>query len=782
MLIIRVIKVNDTQRKCCVEIGTIGNQEDSIIMNKSAVDRGMFRSTYFRCYTDTESKNGQYSDEFCIPEEAKKEVYSNSSKRYDLLDEQDGLVGVGLRVAPNDVIIGKTTPSTAGNTTDALSGIRQKVLRKDSSTAIKMHEDGIVDSVMITQSQTDRDKRTVRVRVRKTRVPEIGDKFACAPAEARVMTQNGWISIADVTLEHKVCVLDPATDNIKFEHPSAIHKYQHKGKMYKLRSQLVDTTVTPNHRLWIKRRFGAGSKYKDHFEFMTATEVFGRRVKHKKTIQNFVPEQWIGDTFVLPAFVDGHKQERKAKEFDMINWLTFFGIWYAEGWSTETTVYISVNKERVLQSLTQALTHLGIKYGISNDEKLHIYSVQLAAYMHPLSKGAINKQLPEWVWNLNKAQSQHLITSMMLGDGYISKSNNHTYYTSSCVLAEQLTRLCLQAGWSSHMRVPEGRQEGQAVWFASEERFITNNADNWCVTIIKTKLEPEMNHGHTNRQNGQLEEWIDFDGEVYCLTVSSGIFLVEENGKPVFTGNSRSAQKGTVGMLFRQEDMPFTASGMTPDLIINPHCIPSRMTIGQLLETVLNKTRCLSGKDYDATPFQKDLNMEAVGEELKQYGFHPHGWEQMYNGTTGEPMEALIFIGPTYYQRLKHMVADKHHSRATGPIQSLTRQPTEGRSKGGGLRFGEMERDAIIAHGASGFLREKLFSVSDKYSMPVCDKCGFIGKPNKTTCHSCKDGTLYQVDIPYACKLLCQELMAMNIAPRIRVTKDAQGETKIEYC
>lgn len=236
---------------------------------------------------------------------------------------------------------------------------------------------------------------------------------------------------------------------------------------------------------------------------------------------------------------------------------------------------------------------------------------------------------------------------------------------------------------------------------------------------------------------------------------------------------SRSAQKGTVGMMYSQEDMPFTAEGIVPDIIINPHCIPSRMTVNQLLECVLGKVSALSGEYGDASPFTKDsVNVaDKVCEKLNKLGFeregaayNRYGWETMYNGFTGEPMEAKIFIGPTYYQRLKHMVDNKMHARATGRITSLTRQPLEGRSRDGGLRFGEMERDCMIAHGTSAFIQERLCKVSDPFSVPVCmnPKCGMItASPDQ--CHACDNDHIETTTLPYAAKLLVQELNAMGI-------------------
>lgn len=188
---------------------------------------------------------------------------------------------------------------------------------------------------------------------------------------------------------------------------------------------------------------------------------------------------------------------------------------------------------------------------------------------------------------------------------------------------------------------------------------------------------------------------------------------------------SRHGQKGTIGVTYRQEDMPFSAEGLTPDLIINPHAIPSRMTIAHLIECLLSKVGSLSGSEGDATPFT-DVTITAVSTMLRERGYQSRGFEVMYNGHTGKKLRAQVFLGPTYYQRLRHMVDDKIHARARGPMQILTRQPVEGRARDGGLRFGEMERDCMIAHGAAAFLKERLYEVSDAYRAHICEICGLM--------------------------------------------------------
>ena len=235
---------------------------------------------------------------------------------------------------------------------------------------------------------------------------------------------------------------------------------------------------------------------------------------------------------------------------------------------------------------------------------------------------------------------------------------------------------------------------------------------------------------------------------------------------------SRHGQKGTIGITYRQEDMPFTTEGLVPDLIINPHAIPSRMTIAHLIECLLSKVAATRGSEGDATPFTS-VTVGDISNLLHEAGYQSRGYEIMHNGHTGRKLRAQVFLGPTYYQRLRHMVDDKIHARARGPVQILTKQPVEGRARDGGLRFGEMERDCMIAHGAAGFLKERLMDVSDPFRVHICDICGLMTpiaslKKNQFECRKCKNKTrISQIHVPYACKLLLQELMAMNIAPRL---------------
>lgn len=232
---------------------------------------------------------------------------------------------------------------------------------------------------------------------------------------------------------------------------------------------------------------------------------------------------------------------------------------------------------------------------------------------------------------------------------------------------------------------------------------------------------------------------------------------------------SRHGQKGIIGLIVPHADMPFTASGITPDLIFSPHGIPTRMTISHLLELIGGKTGALGGRYINGTIFDSEPE-ERVRQELLSLGFRDNGTETMYNGVTGEQLKARIYIGNMYYLKLKHMVSNKIHSRARGPIQLLTRQPTEGRAKEGGLRLGEMEKDTFVAHGASMLLKERFDS--DKTIVPVCEKCGTIAVDNEfknqSYCPLCGDDTeINNIEISYAFKLMLDEFKSLCIYPKL---------------
>jgi DNA-directed RNA polymerase III subunit RPC2 len=232
--------------------------------------------------------------------------------------------------------------------------------------------------------------------------------------------------------------------------------------------------------------------------------------------------------------------------------------------------------------------------------------------------------------------------------------------------------------------------------------------------------------------------------------------------------SSRHGQKGVIGLIVPQEDLPFNNEGICPDMVMNPHGFPSRMTVGKLKELVAGKSAVIKGMYADGTAFG-GTTIGQINDIMMANGFNCHGKEILTSGITGEPLSAYIFFGPIYYQKLKHMVLDKVHGRSRGPRAVLTRQPTEGRARDGGLRLGEMERDCLIGHGVSMLLLERLMLSSDAFTVDVCMDCGLLGY--QQWCSFCESSrTLASIQMPYAFKLLIQELQAMNIQPKLKLS------------
>jgi DNA-directed RNA polymerase II subunit RPB2 len=320
-------------------------------------------------------------------------------------------------------------------------------------------------------------------------------------------------------------------------------------------------------------------------------------------------------------------------------------------------------------------------------------------------------------------------------DGFVPEN---TYVNTEDILIGKVVPLRVPTG----MVVPTGTKKYRDV-----SRTMRNNETGWVDRVFKNR-----------------------NGEGYSFAkVRVRQDRIPEIGDKF---SSRHGQKGTVGMILRPEDMPQTASGIIPDIIINPHCIPSRMTIAQLMETLLGKIGCEVGSLGDGTPFN-ETTLEGLTHILRdKLGMEPHGNEILYNGYTGRQMDTSIFVGPCFYQRLRHCSADKLHSRASGPLVMLTRQPAEGRAREGGLRFGEMERDCVAAHGIAEFTKERFMECSDAFRCWSCRDCGLLAIANPKDgvwiCRGCGNTTDFSpIEIPYAYKLLLQELETMCISSRI---------------
>ena len=718
------------------------NQEDSIIFNKASVDRGLFLCDSLKKEHAEIVKNPSTSQDDVFTKPDSNKVTGMQQGNYDKLNEK-GFIPEETIINNQDIIIGKVSPIQP-------TGTNNKVY-KDNSVQFKSNVEGVIDRVHTGVYNND-GYEMYNVRLRMERIPIIGDKF-CLTDDHEVLTSDGWKQINRVTTDDTVCCLNPEDNTIVYNKPSETYKFDHEGEMYSLKSQQVDLVTTMNHKMYVKKRD------RKSFELIEAKDINGKRVSYKK---NGINNQRELESFKVP---------NSEKILNMNDFLVFLGIWFAEGWTDKHNkrITISVNKKIVQTEIERVCNNLDIHIIKSND-KWHMHKIEIYNYLKDYSNGAVNKSLPKWVFNLNRDQSRILLESMLKGDGYKTKSNTCKYFTSSKQLKDDVQQLALHCEWSANIYE---RDMSGPYSINSKGKEIIPTTQAYELSIIKSKNTPTVNHGHVKTQNGQKEEIIDFKGKVYCLEVPSHIFYVRLNGKPVWTGNSnRHGQKGTLGILLPERDMPFTESGMVPDLIMNPHGIPSRMTHAQLLECLASKYGAVTGQHVDGTPFN-NYNVAKLPDLLKSVGFNPYGLETMYCGITGKKMQSEIFIGPTYYMRLKHMVLDKVHSRSIGPKQAITRQPLEGRSRDGGLKIGEMEKDSMIAHGVGQFLKERLNEVSDITKVHICDDCGrFAAKvfdKDYYYCDGCDNSTrISAVSMPYACKLLFQEITSVNIQPRIR--------------
>jgi DNA-directed RNA polymerase II subunit RPB2 len=562
------------------------NQEDSLIFNQSAIDRGIFRADSIKKDTSIIEKNPSTSQDDIFTKPDRNKVTGMKQGSYEKLNDK-GYVPEETEIANEDIIIGKISPMQP-------TGKNNKVY-KDSSKIFKSNIPGVIDRVH-TGIYNAEGYEMYNMRIRMERKPIIGDKFSCYDDSHQVLTTIGWINIKDITLNHKVATLQ--NNWLEYQNPIAIQNYDYTGQMYLVETDNVSLCVTPNHRMLIKHD-------REDYTIKLAQDIINKTVYFKSNVDNIKPSLNL-------CFQYNDKHE---------------------------------------------ITHY-----VADEYKWEIYKWLdiFANYISQLS------ELPEWVWCLSKELCTNLIYNILrkndteLQTSYVITKK---FVTKKYKMCNDFIRLCLHGGFSASYK----------------------QVDDKYIVMMNT----ENNHIINNTCNNYQDKYVDFSGKVYCCSVmGEGIIYVRRNGIPVWCGNSRHAQKGTIGIVYPQKDMPFTESGIVPDLILNPHGFPSRMSVAHFIETLAAKEAAETGHFVDGTPFN-NYDITQLPIALKKLGYSPYGTEVMTCGITGRKMDAEIFIGPSYNIRLKHMVQDKVHGRARGPKQALTRQPLEGRSKDGGLKIGK---------------------------------------------------------------------------------------------
>ena len=372
----------------------------------------------------------------------------------------------------------------------------------------------------------------------------VSDKAHCLASDHEVLTKDGWKNITQVSMEDEVATLHG--DKLVYERPKAVLEFpDYKGKMYRIKNQAIDLDVTLNHRMWVGK-YNQKTKMWNEYGFEKAEDIVGKYRRYRKDAV------WDACDYQLTLpYTRTARLEFQEWNVPMNAWLTLFGIWMAEGYVYQDVddyyrIEIAANKKRVKEALHLVEQSMGIQFAKTKqstqaeDDDAHRYCLshqQIAAFLHPYSVGAASKTLPEWVWNLSAKQCETLIHGMMLGDGTWSESGTSIYHTSSKLLADDFQRLCLHAGWCANKKLHI--KAGTTTIIRGVE--VTTKYDSYRITVVKKYSRPSVNHGHVKRQGYQVEEVYEYEGPVYCLQVSSEVFMVRRNGKAVWTGNSRGS-------------------------------------------------------------------------------------------------------------------------------------------------------------------------------------------------------------------------------------------------
>ncbi len=727
------------------------NEEDSIIWNNAPTQRQLFDG-YILDYVKTElDKDEEFGPiDFQYTKDLRAQAH-----HYSKLDAK-GVLPVNTMVEDGDIIISKYRKLPRSQAIDEEKKyIDQSIIYRDKNPAL-------ISNVVLTKNSDDIP--FMKVALRKDREVSIGDKF-CKISTCEVLTDSGWISFEDITLDCKVASLRDGK-HIEYIKPSHKYEFDHDGPMYSLKSQQIHTVCTLDHNMYVKKR------NRKQFEFVKARDVYGKRVQFKKDGIIDTP-----DVDELTFDVDGQSISYDANWF-----LQLLGMFIADGCTFgKNTIVIAASKKRKIDYHEKICANLKLEYKYHNDKAkgtffngTYIKDENIYKIFKPWSVGALNKSLPKFVWDLNTNQSRILLNALIVGDGSHNKEGSVCYYTSSSELANDVQKLALHAGWSGTIKLI--RPAGTTAVFGDKE--YQRNADTLSVRIVKTKNEPQINHGHVHEQEIQKEDIIHYTGKVYCLEVpETHLMYCRESqlSPPSWTGNSaRSGQKAIVGMKYRQSDMPFSMSGIIPDIMLNPHAKPSRMTIGQLEESALALLGAILGVSIDATIFTK-LDLDTICDMLEKNGLNRYGYERLFSGITGKWQDTLIFQGTIYMQRLQKFVSKQVYAITSGPTDIVTRQPLDGKASRGGIRIGEMEKDVLLAHGCTELFREKFMDHSDGFKTYVCRLCRKFAIVDKESnvygCKQCNDlADIGEINTTWTSKLFIQQLHSMNISVLIGLT------------
>lgn len=816
------------------------NQEDSIMINRGALDRGLFRSIFYRTYKDEERKNQSSGEEekFCKPDtdNTKQMKHANYSK----LDEL-GFVPENTYVDADDILIGKVVPIRVPTGIVVPAGSKRL---RDVSRTIRNNETGWVDKIF--KNRNGEGYSFVKVRVRQDRIPEIGDKFSsrhgqkgtcgmilnpedmpqtstgiipdiiinphCLSEDHEILTENGFMNWKEVQDGYnkknlRIGGYNHESGKLIYEYPTDfilneakerdMIEFTHSGEASRwsndndndTNSNGISLLVTTDHDMFAKKgklygesvtwdgvqkgpRGASHRIVKDYEKYKAIDLMDNEAIKFIGKARSGIEEN---ETTLPFSELLNISEPEKIKAF-----CELYGYWLGDGClrfggnSVEMSPVKIVDNEWLAErfAILELVEEEHYTYNIIGGETGPIryrwsiidtdwFNVFCKEYGNKYKKYEKSNNVPKvtsltepediksakwmasWVWTLSSDLAKSLLSGLRFADG-CEKADRNVIWTSSSRFRDEIMRLALHAGYSSHFTVqhPIGKICGKD----KDGREIIARHTSWKVSYSSNikGSEPVLNKNDIKK--------VSYNGITWCVTMPNGFII------------TRRAIRNDCGVVI-QASRP----------IITGQCIPSRMTIAQFMETLLGKVACELGFLGDGSPFN-EVTLEKLTSIMRdQLGLEPYGNEILYNGFNGKMMDTSIFVGPVYYQRLRHCSADKIHSRSSGPLVMLTRQPAEGRAREGGLRFGEMERDCVIAHGISEFTKERFMECSDLFRCHSCRDCGsiIISNPKESiwSCKGCGNTTNFSpIEIPYAYKLLLQELETMNITSRI-ITK-----------
>ena len=828
-------------RNIVVAIMTYGgyNQEDSIMINKGSLDRGLFQSVFFRTYKDEEKKNQSSGEEerFGRPDPEMTRQLRNGN--YGKLGA-DGFIPENTFVNSDDILVGKVVPLRVPTGMVLPAGAKRF---RDVSRTPRNNESGFVDKIF--KNRNGEGYSFVKIRMRELRTPEIGDKFSsrhgqkgtcgmllepedmpqtasgiipdiiinphCLADDHEILTEKGFMNWREVQEGYERGTLrvggyNHVTRTLVYEYPTdfilneakerSMVEFTHSGETGNwdgeendMASNGVSLLVTEDHDMYAKKGKyygegvtwdgvqkgprGASRRVAKDYEKVKASQLF------EADAIKFIGKASGGIEHDGTRFGDIWDLARSPNKY--MAFLELYGYWLGDGClrfggnSVEMSPAKKIDDEWLRERFASLELVQGVDYtynviggqnetrpiryrwSIINEEWFNFfceeYGNKYAKYAKAVNVPDVTsgtmpediksaKWMADWVWQLSAAESRAILAGLRFADG-CEKADRNVIWTSSARFRDEIMRLALHAGYSANFTVQHN--VGDVKGEDKEGRPIVARHTGWKVSYTNTSRasEPTLN---TRRDMKRTT----YHGLTWCVTMPHGFII------------TRRAQRDASGCVMKASRP-----------IITGQCIPSRMTIAQLMETLLGKIGCHAGCLGDGTPFNKKMTLDGMAKVLRdEMGLEPYGNEVMYNGLTGRQMETKIFMGPCFYQRLRHCAADKLHSRACGPLVMLTRQPAEGRAREGGLRFGEMERDCVAAHGVMEFTKERFMECSDGFKCYTCRKCGLLAIANPESniwlCKGCNNSTEFaSIQIPYAYKLLVQELETMNIGSRI---------------